>query len=944
MEEFIKERKLPNYTPFDIDGKYKINQTNINIEGIEIYFPYKIYQNQIKYMENIIRLLNDKINNKIKGIAGLESPTGTGKTLCLLCSTLAWVNEMRRQKKYGGKILYATRTHSQITQIIHELKKTCYRPKTAILSSRDNSCVNHNIRQNSSGTILNIKCRKFCKKCPYYNGIDSDKREKVNMMDIEDLYKYGEKFNFCPFYQQIEIAKNYSDIVFMPYNYIFDEDINNIMGIDIENNIIIIDEAHNVRKVCEDSKSVEIKDNDFNDIISDLDNLINFDENQDKIENYFKSEKSKKKKNPLNEISKEDIYSEKKAILGIQSKFNNPEIKIDKKGKKLTFFEFFDIFINKEENKKNKKCQKKIKHKDDELSCDSNSPNISDNINISNMKDHIIFLNKINLAFQDYFEKGSKISILLKIFNIISQLINDIDLQKSYNFFMENEERKQYNKESSDIEIDFKRKFNIFCFSPKIEFLDILKDNPFSIILTSGTLSPFKIFEDELQIKFNTTLENEHIVPKEQFKFIIVSKYSENGVFRFDYNNRNNYEMKCALGKEIYNYCQKTQYGGILVFFPSYIYLNQCITIWNNNGISRQIEEFKKIYVDSSREKNLVNLIKKDINKNYIFFSVFRGSSSEGIDFSDDYARMVICVGIPFADITDNRIKLKIEYMNNMNKEKKDLIGGNEWYVADAMTAVNQSLGRVIRHINDYGVMVCIDERYKFFEKYFSFWIREHYENNKNSSNHNLNNFFNKQRDKFKDIIKNNKELYMQKELNKSGFNSIINIKNNLISNINDKNIDKENNEKIDTFKRENNNKGFEKMDIILPEENFDNNQNSNNNIKANMNKGNSIQIYELPKIDEENINIINVKEIGYKTNHNEILNSLLSKKTLGEHRKKKSNEKNLIFEKWSLSKDNKINYIFDIEQKKSIELLESINEFINTNPKEFNKILNKYK
>lgn len=31
------------------------------------------------------------------------------------------------------------------------------------------------------------------------------------------------------------------------------------MEIDLKNNILIIDEAHNIRKVCEDSKSVEIK-------------------------------------------------------------------------------------------------------------------------------------------------------------------------------------------------------------------------------------------------------------------------------------------------------------------------------------------------------------------------------------------------------------------------------------------------------------------------------------------------------------------------------------------------------------------------------------------------------------------------------------------------------------------------------------------------------------
>ncbi len=54
------------------------------IAGINVHFPKEPYQCQVKYMEQNIVALNNSTN------ALLESPTGTGKTLCLLCSTLAW--------------------------------------------------------------------------------------------------------------------------------------------------------------------------------------------------------------------------------------------------------------------------------------------------------------------------------------------------------------------------------------------------------------------------------------------------------------------------------------------------------------------------------------------------------------------------------------------------------------------------------------------------------------------------------------------------------------------------------------------------------------------------------------------------------------------------------------------------------------------------------------
>jgi regulator of telomere elongation helicase 1 len=125
------------------------NMSNrILINGIEILFPFEPYEIQKNYMEKVIELLNNKSAIEgYKGFAALESPTGTGKTLCLLCSILAWFNKKKKENKFWGKIIYVTRTHSQISQIIAELKKTVYRPKIAILSSREFSCINDNLKK-----------------------------------------------------------------------------------------------------------------------------------------------------------------------------------------------------------------------------------------------------------------------------------------------------------------------------------------------------------------------------------------------------------------------------------------------------------------------------------------------------------------------------------------------------------------------------------------------------------------------------------------------------------------------------------------------------------------------------------------------------------------------------------------------------------------------------
>ena len=91
----------------------------------------------------------------------IESPTGTGKTLSLLCSTLSWLRNEKNslnsleEDQVKPKVIYATRTHSQIKQLIGEIKTTSYSDlKICFLGSRDQLCINETIRKEKSSNIV----------------------------------------------------------------------------------------------------------------------------------------------------------------------------------------------------------------------------------------------------------------------------------------------------------------------------------------------------------------------------------------------------------------------------------------------------------------------------------------------------------------------------------------------------------------------------------------------------------------------------------------------------------------------------------------------------------------------------------------------------------------------------------------------------------------------
>jgi regulator of telomere elongation helicase 1 len=104
---------------------------------------------------------------------------------------------------------------------------------------------------------------------------------------------------------------------------------------------------------------------------------------------------------------------------------------------------------------------------------------------------------------------------------------------------------------------------------------------------------------------------------------------------------------------------------------------------------------------------------------------------SEGLDFADRAGRAVVVTGIPFAMKMDPKVRLKREYLDEQMRQsttKSKTLSGEEWYVQQASRAVNQAVGRVIRHRHDYGAIILCDERFAQAgpQSQMSLWLRPH--------------------------------------------------------------------------------------------------------------------------------------------------------------------------------------------------------------------------
>lgn len=164
---------------------------------------------------------------------------------------------------------------------------------------------------------------------------------------------------------------------------------------------------------------------------------------------------------------------------------------------------------------------------------------------------------------------------------------------------------------------------------------------------------------------------------------------------------------------------------GMVVFFPSYLYMESIISMWQTMGILDEVWKYKLILVETpdAQETSLaLETYRKACSngRGAILLSVARGKVSEGIDFDHHYGRTVLMIGIPFQYTESRILKARLEFLRENYQIRE-----NDFLSFDAMRHAAQCLGRVLRGKDDYGVMVLADRRFSRKKGQLPKWIAQ---------------------------------------------------------------------------------------------------------------------------------------------------------------------------------------------------------------------------
>lgn len=593
------------------------------------------------------------------------APTGIGKTAAALASALKVAN-LYSTGSETPKILFLTGRQSQHRIVVDTIREINRRRSQEFSKMRLVDIIGR------EGMCKNID--KSTGKCNCEPGVTESERRSLRSdleeyihsepRHVDQILKYAERNGVCAWATARDVARS-TNIIVCDYNHVFVEGVREaslpVMGVDLENTILVVDEAHNLPDRIRSGLERRITQKVFQRAHADCQEY---------------KEELEKKEDALDIPESRALGEARKLEKQISALKNDPGLR--------KWFERKQLENN--------------ESKGDDIRIDTQD-----------------FLDVVSSAVQGILEDDSEDPIS-RVLTMISRLLavvvaEDEDLEEEAN---ENQCTKlaeileicvRYRNDSALAlvfdEIIGEPRVTTHLLDPGVVSGPIFEQSPGSILM-SGTLFPPEMYVDILRIPENRSICRSYPsgFPLGNRPVMIASdvttKYSERE------------RSMSSILEHIKSVIENTE-GNVAIFAPSYSMLDTIYDHFKDNWNSKSGRLIKEEQRMSKRGvEGLISRLYQYKNMGgSALFGVLSGKLSEGVDYSDNVLSALVCVGLPLPPPSARQDALLEYYTKKFDRNRA-------WKYASLQPAVNsilQALGRPIRKKEDKAIIVLLEKR-----------------------------------------------------------------------------------------------------------------------------------------------------------------------------------------------------------------------------------------
>ncbi|KAJ1900499.1 ATP-dependent DNA helicase chl1 [Kickxella alabastrina] len=641
------------------------------------------------------------------------------------------------------KIFYASRTHSQLQQFISEIKRTSFgkssKIKCVTLGSRWQLCTNDRVRSDCHSVhSLNERCLEMqqqgskktrCAFLPAQRTPMFDYKESIGskIMDIEELATEGRRLSVCAYYGT-RAAVSAAQVVALPYNMLLSQSARESMGVSLKDNVVIIDEAHNLVDTILSIHSVTLDRQTVGALTEMLQMYFTKYWRRLKGSNTIYVRQTlallKALRKFMDASATEALGKESTGVLSVNEflqRANADHINVYKIDRYLR-----ESKIGRKLNMFGDHCRQQT-HMEDGASGRGAKRGAGNNAPVASV--------------------GPAPATAVAAFESFMGCIGNPD-RKGARLVVRA-------SAAGGSEKDAVVELKYLLLDPSEAFGSICSEAR-AIILAGGTMKPANdVVEQLLPLQASHLTDQfagkvgnavavakldsknaqlfawNHVVDSSHVCAVVVSSGPTGQPLRFAFQDQSDPAKIREAGQALASMCNIIP-GGIVVFFPSYSLLGRMLAEWRSAGIVQRIERRKPLFAESNAPggdgEPQVNILEKYTEQVHrpgsngaVLLSVVSGRLSEGINFSDNLGRAVIMVGVPFPSLASPELAERLayyEFLGSNSKPAEPLKDSSmgprarELYESLCMRAVNQSIGRAIRHRHDYAAIVFLDARY----------------------------------------------------------------------------------------------------------------------------------------------------------------------------------------------------------------------------------------